>query len=370
MDEILLIEAIERFSKGQMPQDELAIFTELRRNNPDIDQTVVEHLFFFNQLEKTSKRKHFKIALNEVENKLIQKGLISKNEKDIKGRLVFLWKRYKRTIEVAACIALLVSMFTASMVSVYTGKKTSNITPLVDNKLNKVDNKLNNIQNQLNEVENKLNKATGKATRPAFVANFRATGFLIDGNGFIVTNAHVINNAAHLIVENRKGDQFETITIYTDKSTDLAILKVVDTSFRKVKNLPYSFSRNAGELGERVFSLGYPREEVVYGEGYISSKSGYSGDTTSYQISISANPGNSGGPVINKNGEVIGILSSKETNADGVVFAIKSKNIYDAIKQVSDSQNIKLPVANSIRSMDRVQQVKKIEDYVFMVKGN
>ena len=370
MDDILLIDAIERFTNGTMPEQEKVLFAELRKNNPEIDQMVVEHTFFLNQLEHTAERKNFKATLNTVENKLINNGVISRNEKDFKGRVIFLWKRYKRTIEVAACIALLVSIFTASMVSVYTGKKTSNITPLVDNKLNKVDNKLNNFQNKLNEFENKLNNATVKSSRPAFIANFRATGFLIDGNGYIVTNAHVINNATHLIVENIKGDQFETVTIYTDKTTDLAILKVTDTSFTKVRNLPYSFAKSAGELGERVFSLGYPREEVVYGEGYISSKSGYSGDTTSYQISISANPGNSGGPVINKNGEVIGILSSKETNADGVVFAIKSKNIYKAVREVKENEDIKLPVTSAIKSMDRVQQVKKIEDYVFMVKGN
>lgn len=370
MDEILLIDAVERFNNGEMSVQEIAMFDELRKNNPEVDQMVVEHLYFLNELNKTAERKNIKNIVGTVENKLLNEGFIYKKEDDFKTKVVFLWKRYKRTIEVAACIALLVSIFTASMVSFYTGKKTSNITPLVDNKLNKVDNKLNNFQNKLNELENKVNNASSKPVRPAFIANFRATGFLIDGKGYIVTNAHVINNANNLIVENMKGEQFVTVPVYSDKTTDLAILKVIDTAFEKIRNLPYSFSKNSGELGERIFSLGYPREEVVYGEGYISSKSGYSGDTTSYQISISANPGNSGGPVINKNGEVIGILSSKETNADGVVFAIKSKNIYNAVKNISSTENIKLPVSSPIRSLERVQQVKKIEDCVFMVKGN
>jgi S1-C subfamily serine protease len=134
--------------------------------------------------------------------------------------------------------------------------------------------------------------------------------------------------------------------------------------------LPYSIPKNTAELGEQIFTLGYPREEVVYGEGYLSAKSGYSGDTTSYQISISVNPGNSGGPVINKNGEVIGIISSKETNADGVVFAIKSKNIYKALEEIKTSESIKLPSVATIKGIDRVHQIKKIEDCVFMVKGN
>ena len=193
---------------------------------------------------------------------------------------------------------------------------------------------------------------------------------MIDGNGYITTNAHVVNNAKNLIVENIKGEQFFATPVYVDKNSDLAILKVTDTSFHKISSLPYSIRRTSADLGEQIFTLGYPREEIVYGEGYLSAKSGYSGDTTSYQVSISVNPGNSGGPVLNKNGEVIGIISSKETNADGVVFAIKSKNIYKALEEIKKDEVIKLPSGAALKNLDRVQQIKKIEDCVFMVKGN
>ena len=201
-------------------------------------------------------------------------------------------------------------------------------------------------------------------------AAFTATGFLIDGNGYLATNAHVINNAKNLIVENRKGDQFMAIPVYVNKINDLAILKVTDTAFRKINVLPYSIPKSSAELGTQIFTLGYPREVIVYGEGYLSAKSGYSGDTTSYQVSISVNPGNSGGPVINKNGEVIAIISSKEKNADGVVFAIKSKNIYKALEEIKNAESIRLPAAGTLRGMDREHQIHKIEDCVFMVKGN
>jgi S1-C subfamily serine protease len=118
--------------------------------------------------------------------------------------------------------------------------------------------------------------------------------------------------------------------------------------------------------------LGYPREEIVYGEGYLSAKTGFNGDTLTCQISISANPGNSGGPVINKDGEIIGILSTRQTSAEGVVFAIKSKNIFralDNLKKDSADIHIKLPSVSTIKNTDRTQQVKKIEECVFMVKG-
>ena len=365
MDDTLLLDAVERYKRGEMTAQEKTFFEEMRKNNPDIDQMAVEHLFFLNELEKLGNRKTFKHTLDEVENNLVNEGIITKKQFKVKSKVVYLWSRYRRTIAVAACIAAIVSLSTATIVSMYADKKqTSNLTPLVNDKIKRIEEKVNNISDKLNQATATIQP------KSKFAANFSATGFLIDGIGYIATNAHVINNAKNLIVENKHGEQFIAFPVYVNKNTDLAILKITDTSFKKLNSLPYSIPKASAELGEQIFTLGYPKEEVVYGEGYLSAKSGYSGDTASYQVSISVNPGNSGGPVINKNGEVIGIISSKETNADGVVFALKSKNIYKALEEIKSAETIRLPVGASIRGMDRVHQIKKIEDCVFMVKGN
>lgn len=367
MEDNLLLDAIERYRNGEMGSEEKTFFEELRKNNPEIDQVVAEHNFFLGELEKMSEIKAFKHNMNEVESKLTIEGIISHKELKGKAKIGLLWNRYRRTIAVAASIAGIVSLSTATIVSMYSEKKNVNvITPLVDNKLHQMEHKIN-------QIENKINVASVAArvpSKPKFEANFRATGFLADGNGYIITNAHVVKDARNLIVENKKGEQYYANAVYVNKTTDLAILKITDTSFKKLSGLPYTFSKSSTDLGEHIFTLGYPREEVVYGEGYLSAKSGYFGDTTSYQISISVNPGNSGGPVVNKNGEIIGIISSKETNADGVVFAIKSKNIYSALKDVKEKDSIKLPITNTLKGLDRVQQIKKLEDFVYMVKGN
>src|SRR5690606_18237887 len=137
--------------------------------------------------------------------------------------------------------------------------------------------------------------------------NFGATGFLLSNKGYVVTNYHVVADADSVQLQNSQGQSFSANIVYTDEKSDLAILKIADPNYLPNRSIPYVFRDKAADLGEDVFTLGYPRDEAVYGQGYLSSKSGYSGDTSAYQISIPLNPGNSGGPLLDSRGNVIGI---------------------------------------------------------------
>ncbi len=364
MDEILLIETVERYLKGDMSAKEKEFFEEIRKNNPSVDQMVVEHTFLLNELDKQSNIKNFKHTLYEVENKLTEEGIIRKKQLTGKAKVVFLWKRYKRSIAVAASIAGLVSIVTTAVISSYNDKvEKSDITGLMA--------KIDNTAKKVDQLKNSINANPGIQKNPS--PDYRASGFLIDGKGYIVTNAHVVNRLKTIYVENNKGQYFTAQAIYTDNNTDLAILKITDTAFKTIYNLPYSINKANSNLGEQIFTLGYPRNEIVYGEGYVSAKSGDEGDSTAYQVSVSVNPGNSGGPVLNKYGQIIGIITSKNIIADGVVFAAKSTNIFkliEAAKKSGDTATIKLPTSTGLKGLDREQQVKKMEEFVFMVVGN
>jgi len=181
----------------------------------------------------------------------------------------------------------------------------------------------------------------------------------------------VVTGSSTVVVQNSKGQEFRSRIIYSNPETDMAFIKIEDADFRSIGPLPYGIRKGGTDLGEQLFTMGYPREEIVYNEGYMSAKTGYNGDTLSFQIGVSANPGNSGGPVFNKNGEVIGIITARQKTAEGVVFAITAKNIFRSLEDVkkdSTYQNIRLTLNSSIKNLDRVQQIKKIEDAVFMVK--
>jgi S1-C subfamily serine protease len=223
---------------------------------------------------------------------------------------------------------------------------------------------------QKNVVDNLKNQMTAE---PVIPFKSGGSGFLIDVKGLLVTNAHVVKNASNIAVQNRSGASFNAKVVFLDVDKDLAILQIADSNFKALSAIPYSISRSSTELASPIFTLGYPRDEIVYGEGYLSAKTGFDGDTLSCQVSIPANPGNSGGPVLNEQGEIVGILSTRETAAEGVVFALQSRHIHKALidlKKDTSYQRVRLSSKSSLAGMARTQQVKMVEDYVFMVKVN
>ncbi len=363
MEEMVILESIERYIRGEMLPEERIFFEELRKNNPGVDQMVVEHTDFLHRMENFGERKSLKATIQDIHNQLSETGQIKISQEP---KVIRPWLRYRKVIGVAASIAGITALGITGMVTYFSSKTANKSLEDLSRKVFILGGNMTTLSDRLKEDSSK----TPAPAQPAF--KLGGTGFLIDPKGYIVTNAHVIDNASTVIVQNNKGQEFKTRIIYVNPIADLAFLKIMDSDYKVPALIPYGMNKSNVDLGEEIFTLGYPRDEIVYGEGYLSAKTGFRGDTLACQISIAANPGNSGGPVLDKNGDVIGILSNRQAQAQGVVFAIRSKYILSALEEIkSDTAyaDIRLPQPSAVKNLDRIQQIKKIQEFIYMVKS-
>ncbi len=156
------------------------------------------------------------------------------------------------------------------------------------------------------------------------------TGMIIDAQGFILTNNHVVGGASKVQVLLADGSQYTARLVGTDPKTDLAVVKI---DAKKPFPLVKFGNSDAVEVGEWVVAIGHPRglDETVT-TGIISAKhrrgiTDPSGYQDFLQTDAAINPGNSGGPLLNLRGEVVGVnaaIASSSGGFEGIGFAIPS----------------------------------------------
>ena len=358
-----MLEQIERYHRNEMSPEELAAFEAERKKDPELDQMTVEHHFFISQLESYSDRKRFKANLHDIHHNLQENGEIRSVQPNTRATVVAIWKRYRRVVSFAAAVAGVTALLTSGLTAAFSPKVAIREVEELRRKVNHLEKQTSNQRAEINAVRQKID--------PALPVTIGGTSFIIDPKGYLITSAHVVEGARNIYVQHNDGHDYKARLVMSDRKRDLALLQIDDDDFKPGSPLPYGFNTRGTELAEPVFTLGYPKDEIVYGEGYLSARSGLKGDTLAYQISINANPGNSGGPILNRKGEVVGILNARQTEAEGVVFAVRARNIVrfvDEVKAIDTDVQVKIPTQSSLRNLDRVQQVRKIQDCVYMVK--
>lgn len=368
MSEQEFMTAADLYLRGSLDGEARIAFEQYCDSHPEAAKQLETHQVFIAQLREHADRQAFKQKLKEVASryKSTETPVFAMQKAQPSSKIVLLWHRVKINSLIAAAVAI-IAVFSTLWLSGYysTMEKTTSHFIAMRRDINNVKKNVN----AQNAVINSINSDLGSAS--VNPGQYGATGFLVSGNGYVVTNYHVVNNADSVHLLNSKGESFKAKTIYIDPSTDIALLQITDDNFKKTKSIPYTFKSSMSELGEEVFTIGFPRDEAVYGQGYLSSRTGFSGDTVAYQISIPLNPGNSGGPLLDEKGNIIGIISGKQTGQDGASFAIKTKALLkclDDIPQDSLDHALILNKRNTLSGMSRTEQVKAIQDYVFMVK--
>ncbi|MFD2514486.1 trypsin-like peptidase domain-containing protein [Pontibacter locisalis] len=352
-------EQIERFLKGEMPAEEQLAFEALMRTDARLANQVREHNQLLQSMRKYGQRQSLKHKLNLIHSELDAE----KATATVPNGWKVTWNRHKQTIAVAASVSLLSVFGTLWSVQQLKSPVQQQTARYVE-----LRREVERLKKTQTAIINGINDASKPAPRPAA---FSGTGFAISSAGYLVTSSHVVEGADSIMIENKSGAKYKVSEVYRDEIHDLSILKISDPGFEGFSKLPYTFKTEESDLGERVFTLGYPREDVVFGEGSLSSTSGFEGDTTAYQISIPLNPGNSGGPLLDDKGNLIGVISGKQAGQEGAAFAIKSSFLLQMINELPASTTLSplaLPKKNTLTGNSRPQQLKKLKDYIFVVK--
>lgn len=177
--------------------------------------------------------------------------------------------------------------------------------------------------------------------RKDFKQRSLGSGFIIDKNGYIVTNNHVVENADTIEVKLKNEKEFEATIVGRDPNTDLALIKI-----KSKRDLPVVRLGNSDELkvGQWVMAIGSPFGlEHTVTAGIVSAKGRVIGSgpyDDFIQTDASINPGNSGGPLINMKGEVVGINTAIIASGQGIGFTIPINLAREIIDQLKTSGEV------------------------------
>ena len=226
--------------------------------------------------------------------------------------------------------------------------------------------------------EELMGKGGKKETENNSDWNGNGSGIFINEKGYIATNYHVVEDAKTIQVEYlQKGVKYTYAAkvIVTDKQNDLVIIQIQDPGFKSLPKIPYVYSTRIKDVGTEVFALGYPLEDVMgseikFTDGKISSKTGIEGDITMYQISVPIQPGNSGGPLFDSEGNLVGIttgrLSREKFDSENVNYAIKVNYLKNLIDELQEQ--IELPNNIDIYKRPLTEKIKLLSDFVPIIR--
>ncbi len=205
------------------------------------------------------------------------------------------------------------------------------------------------------------------------------SGFFLNPKGYIATNYHVVEGTTALQANfTHKGEtlSYPASIVVTDPQNDLAIIKIEDPAFKGNGTIPYGLMTRTKDTGSEVFAMGYPMaavmgSEVKFTDGKISSKSGIGGDVRVYQISVPIQPGNSGGPLFDMGGNVVGITSSALNKdyfkSENVNYAIKASYLKNLMEACPEEIILEEKVETPASSKSLTDVIKHYEDFVVLI---
>lgn len=163
-----------------------------------------------------------------------------------------------------------------------------------------------------------------------YSGNSLGSGFAV-GSNCIVTNAHVIDNKRNVVVKTYSGEEYSAFVIGIDAERDIAILGVEEKDFPYLKIADI----NETNTGDDIYAIGAPKSMAyTLTKGVISAKERQVGKYSYIQIDAAINEGNSGGPLLNDAGQVLGMNTLKMSDSEGIGLAIPISDVCTYLKEL------------------------------------
>lgn len=358
-------ELAEAYLAGSMSQDEFAKLKHRLATDAAYSVEFYEATDLIRSLSDNGKQKKFNAILRDIQNK----PQSTKNA--LKTKHIVFTPEFWRTASVAAGVAILTSSITFWSLKPSINKTVSRYNTISREVTGLKIEQAKQLEKQ-KQLELDMDKAKKSAPPPSDVKK-TGTGFALTNNGYFVTAYHVIHDengyGDSVYILNNNGQYFKVSLVTFDAAADVAIMKVDKSGFRFGKGeLPYTFSHSKAGLGTHIFTLGFPTDEIAYSEGYISARNGFDGNNSQYTLELPVGHGQSGSPLIDSKGNILGLLTAVGTEKEEKTYAVNTKAITDLLHKLPDEKNIKLPKSTKISRMSREQQIDVIEDYTLSVK--
>ncbi len=228
-------------------------------------------------------------------------------------------KTYRRrpTVWMLAWALALLPMVSACCLVVNPSPPSQLISAERDGEVNPSDESRRTCQSRVSQAPMDSKKCTSKIEARAEPLSSTLQGVSVGTgwptvSGYVVTSNHVVSGCNEVSVISSLGEELPAWVVLRDQVKDIALLKVCDAD-KLPPALP--LAKTKARLGTSVFTIGFPRLHVMgktpkLFTGVISSVNGLRDDPASYHTTVPIQPGNSGGPLLNMNGEVVGLVTS------------------------------------------------------------
>jgi serine protease Do len=347
---------IEHYHIGEMSVEEREHFEASMDDSAELRRLYREHKAFVRTVNHNAAKQLISSQLAVIKQEQ------SSTIKRISNNMQVHVNRYWKIASVAASVAVLSSVGTMMFSKSYYKNAMNSELVSLSRKMTKEDLAL---KNKLKTLDSTLVQLV--PVQPQGSAQSAATCFALNNNGYAVTNAHVIDKGNTVYIFTTDNVAHKATIISRNDELDIAVLKVDDPEFKfsKVNDVPYSLGNYASDMAQNVYTLGYPKNSVVYNRGYVSSTNGRNDDSSRYQLELPSSPGVSGSPVFDEKGNIVAIINSKESIGGGTTYALKSNKLK---QYLNAADSIKLNTGTKMQGKSTSEQIKLLQDFVLVVK--